>query len=79
MAGVSKPAEAGASAQEDAVKAPSPALKTVRFTRSHRLWNRGVEAGFAASQADELIALGVAVQIYPPVQRQPATAGMVRK
>ena len=53
--------------------------KTVRFLQRYRSWNRGIEAGFPAAQADELVATGVAVQVHPPVEREPLQGRMVRK
>jgi len=79
MAAASKPAETGASEEAAVSVSAEPTEKTVRFRRSHGRWNQGVEAGFLTAQADELISRGVAVQIYPPIQRQPVMAGMVRK
>lgn len=36
-------------------------MRVVRFIRSHRLWNRGEEAGFPDDQAADLIKRGIAV------------------
>ena len=56
-----------------------PVEKTVRFRRSYRSWNRGVEAGFPAATADELIARGIAVDISVPVERELLGGRVVRK
>lgn len=55
------------------------AQKTVRFLRSYRSWNRGVEAGFPILTADELIARGVAVDISHPTERKPLAGRVVTK
>lgn len=36
-------------------------MRVVRFTRAHRLWNRGEDAGFPDDQAADLIKRGIAV------------------
>ena len=72
-------AEARRSALAATAAAPSRGEVTVRFLRRHRGYNRGVEAGFAPGQAGELVARGVAIQVHPPVQREPLQGRQVRK
>ncbi len=61
--------------------APAPERlveRTVRFRRSYRGYNRGVEAGFPAAAADELIARGIAVDTAA-TSREPLAGRMIRK
>lgn len=63
-----------------ALATPEPRRRdevTLRFVRSYRSWNRGVEAGFTPTMADELIRRGVAVAV--PVIREPLAGRTIRK
>jgi hypothetical protein len=55
-----------------------PQQVTLRFKRTYRAWNRGVEAGFPSAEAERLIAAGIAVAIVP-TQREPLAGRVVRK
>ena len=46
-------------------------MKTVTFLRLHRIWNQGETAGFEDTEADRLIAKGIA---FDPVAQAKADA-----